>query len=101
MATRKKKDPNNLLYYKEKPLIRKGPMLFYGNPQDPYIVVLTTNKTETVEDLEVATDVTVTLQTNKTGGRGKEKIIKQVQREGLYRAMDIAEVWLETALEEA
>ena len=100
MPARKKNNDSGLLLYKDKPLIRKGNILYYGNPQDKYIIMITENRTEMVNGLAVATDVTVSLQTNHTGGRGREKIIKQVEREGLYRALDIAVVWLEDALEE-
>ena len=97
-ATKKKSVP---LEYKGHPLRRKDNIIYYGNPADKFIIMITSNKSELVNDLEVATDVTVSLQTNNTGGRGKEKIIKKVEREGLYRALDVAAIWLEDALEEA
>ena len=100
MAVKKKKD-DDVLLYKGKPLIRKDNIIYYGNPADKFIIMITSNKSEFINDLEVATDVTVSLQTNNTGGRGKEKIIKKVEREGLYRALDVAAIWLEDALEDA
>jgi len=98
MAAKKKKD-GEILLYKGKPLIRNENIIYYGDPADKFIIMLTVNNNEKINDLDVATDVTVTLQTNSTGGRGKEKIIKKVEREGLYRALDVAAVWLEDALE--
>ena len=96
MAEKKKKQ--EFLLYHGKPLIRNGKILYYGNPEDKYIIMMTVNQTEEINDLQVATDVTVTLQTNS--GNGKEKVLKKVDREGLYRALDLAEVWLENALED-
>lgn len=96
MAEKKKKQ--EFLLYHGKPLIRNGNILYYGNPEDKYIIMMTVNQTEAMNDLQVATDVTVTLQTNS--GSGKEKVLKKVDREGLYRALDLAEVWLENALED-
>ncbi len=96
MAEKKKKQ--EFLLYHGKPLIRNGKILYYGNPEDKYIIMMTVNRTEDMNDLQVATDVTVSLQTNF--GNGKEKVLKKVDREGLYRALDLAEVWLENALED-
>lgn len=96
LAEKKKKQ--EFLLYHGKPLIRNGNILYYGNPEDSYIIMMTVNQTETVQDLQVATDVTVTLQTNT--GNGREKVLQKVNREGLYRALDLAEVWLQNALEE-
>lgn len=96
LAEKKKKQ--EFLLYHGKPLIRNGNILYYGNPEDKYIIMMTVNQTEAMNDLQVATDVTVTLQTNS--GSGKEKVLKKVDREGLYRALDLAEVWLENALED-
>lgn len=96
MAEKKKKQ--EFLTYHGKPLIRNGKILYYGNPEDKYIIMIAVNQTEEVNGLQVATDVTVSLQTNS--GSGKEKVLKKVDREGLYRALDLAEVWLENALED-
>ncbi len=93
-----KKKQQEFLTYHGKPLIRSGKILYYGNPEDKYIIMMAINQTEEINDLQVATDVTVTLQTNNGGG--KEKILKKVDREGLYRALDLAEVWLDNALED-
>ena len=101
MAVKKRKKEDDILMYKSKPLVRKDNVLYYGNPQDKFIIMMTINDTRVENDLELATHVTVALQTNTTGGKGKEKIIKKVEREGLYRALDIAEVWLETSLEDS
>ena len=47
--------------------------------------------TESYQDLELATDVVVTLM---SGGQ----VIKKAEREGLYRALDIGAYWLEDAI---
>ena len=96
MAEKKKKQ--EFLLYHGKPLIRNGKILYYGNPEDKYIIMMTVNQSEAINDLQVATDVTVTLQTNT--GSGKEKVLNKVNREGLYLALELAEIWLQNALEE-
>jgi hypothetical protein len=82
--------------YKGKPLVRRGNMIYYGDPKDRYIILFIIKSAKRVEDLDVSTSVTIQLQTNDTN---KPKVIKQAEREGLYAAMDIAEYWLMDALE--
>ena len=98
MGLAEKKKKQECLMYHGKALIRIGKILYYGNPQDKYIIMITINQTEEIKDLQVATDVTVSLQTNS--GSGKERVLKKVEREGLYRALDLAEVWLDNAMED-
>ncbi len=85
-----------MLLYKGKPLIRRGNMVYYGDPQEKYMIVMIITATTKKKDLEVTTGVTIQLMYND--GK-KEKMIKQAEREGMYAAMDIAEYWLHDALE--
>ncbi|MDO4562395.1 MAG: hypothetical protein Q4C12_01030 [Clostridia bacterium] len=85
------------LIYKGKPLVRKGNKILYGDLSERYIIIFTINKTATVNDMEVATDVTIDLCTNS--GREKERNIKKATRDGLFAALDLAEFWLQDALE--
>lgn len=88
---------NKNLTYKGKLLARKGNIIYYGNPEDNYIIMMNITNTSEQSGYEITSKVTVSLQTN-TGG-AKEKIIKKVEREGLFKALDIAEFWLFDALE--
>lgn len=85
-----------LLHYKGRPLVRRGNMIYYGHPTDKYIILLIVNASKPLGDLELSTNITIQLQTN---GEGKEKVIKKAEREGMFAAMDIAEYWLNDALE--
>lgn len=85
-----------MLLYKGKPLIRRGNMVYYGDPQEKYMIVMIITASTKKKDLEVTTGVTIQLMYND--GK-KEKMIKQAEREGMYAAMDIAEYWLDDALE--
>ncbi len=83
-----------ILKYKDKPLVRRGDMIYYGNPEDPYIILLRVNSSEKVQDLEISKNISIILQENNGSG----KMIKKAEREGMYAAMDIAEYWLNDAL---
>ena len=83
--------------YKDKPMVRRGDTIYYGDMKEKYIIIFTVKSKKKVGDLEVADQVTIDLCTNT--GKGKEKVIKKATRESLYEAIDIAEFWLEDAIE--
>ena len=87
------------LTYKGKPLNRKGNMLYYGDPNDKYIITMKILAHDKIKDLEVAKKVSIELQINDPSLKGRDKVVKKAEREGLYRALDIGTVWLESALE--
>ena len=86
------------LIYKGKPLLRRGNLIYYGNPDDKYIISLTIQETTKLIDLDIATSVVVQLQTNDVPGQ--EKVIKKAERDGLYAALDLGQFWLEDYLQE-
>ena len=79
------------LEYKGRPLVKRGNTVIYGDIADEYYVCMEILDTESHDDLELATDVVVTLM-NGT------RIEKKAEREGLYRALDIGAYWLEEAI---
>ncbi len=91
-------DEKKYLTYKGKMLVRKDNIIYYGNPEDSYVVMMNVTGTEKEGNYDITSKITISLQTN-TGGT-KERIVKQVEREGMFKALDIAEFWLADALEE-
>ena len=49
-----KSDKPNILMYKNKPFVRQGDVIFYGNPDDKYIVSFVLSEFKTVNDTKVA-----------------------------------------------
>ena len=92
----KKKVKSEFFTYKGKPLLRKDNQLYYGNANDKYIVSFKIEAAENLKDLPLATKVIIELSTNQGE---KSKLIKQAERDGLYKALDIGCFWLEDALE--
>ena len=90
-------DEKKIFKYKGKPMVRRGDVIYYGDLSEKYIIIFTIKSKKDVNGLEVSESVTIDLCTNK--GTGKEKIIKKATRESLYEAIDIAEFWLEDAIE--
>ena len=83
--------------YKGKPMVRRGDTIYYGDLNEKYIIIFTIKSKKKVGEIEIADSVTIDLCTNS--GAGKEKVIKKANRESLFEAIDIAEFWLEDAIE--
>ncbi len=94
MPAKKKKE--EVLTYKGKMLLRKGNEIYYGNPGEKYMVVFRVTETEKLEDLDISKKVVIELRTNS---ENNSMLIKQAERDGLYKAFDIGFFWLEDALE--
>ena len=88
-----KKD--DVLTYNGKMLLRKENEIYYGSPDGKYIVVFKVLESEKLNDLDVATKVSIELRTNEAEN---SQIMRQAERDTLYKAFDIGFYWLEDAL---
>ena len=86
------------LEYKGHPLQRKDSFIYYGSFADKYIVMLQVLSSKKVNDLDVATKVSVQLQLTDPSVKSRDRIVKKTEKESLYSAMDVASVWLDRAL---
>ena len=84
--------------YKGRPIVRRNNVIYYGFLDDKFLVQMVVQDTEKIMDTEIASKVSVQLQTNNTKLQGKERMIKKSEREGLFAALDLGAVWLEDAL---
>lgn len=89
---------NEFMTYKNKPLVRSGDVLFYGNMSDPYVVRIKVKSYKKVGDLDVADKVSIQLISTDPQLSPRKQIIKSSEKTGLYSAMDFADVWLKRAL---
>ena len=55
-------------------------------------------ETKKIEDLEVATRVSVQLQLTDPDLKSRDRVVKKSEKNSLYAAMDVASVWLDRAL---
>ena len=86
------------LVYKGHPLRRKDNIIYFGSMADKYIIMLQILETKKVEDLDVATKVSVQLQSTDPNVKGRDRVVKRSEKPSLYAAMDVAAVWLDRAL---
>lgn len=87
-----------VLMYKGHPLMRKDNLIYYGSMADTHIIMLQILETKTVNDVEIATRVSVQLQLTDPTVKSRDRVIKKGEKPGLYTALDFGCVWLERAL---
>ncbi len=87
-----------ILEYKGRPLRRKDDFVYYGDMGDSHVIVIKVLDKKMVEDLEVATKVLVQLQLTDPDLKSRDKVLKKLEKDSLYAALDIGSVWLERAL---
>ena len=87
------------LKYKNKPLVRSGNIIYYGNSNDKFIVKM--NIKEYIKDekngLNISSNIVVQLIDNSKGFY-QQKVAKSSSKNNLCVALDIADIWLERAL---
>ena len=97
MAAKKK---NEFLMYKDKPLVRKGNTIYYGNMSDKYVIKIDIKTKKQHQDMEIADKCLVQLMLTDPEIRARKQIVKTSEKTGLYLALDIADAWLTRALSE-
>ena len=83
------------LYYKDKPLVREGNTICYGDmEEDKCILILEIMSYKTVEGHSVPDKILIQVIDSKD----PTKIIKQGQKDGLHDAFSMGLIWLEHEL---
>ena len=88
----------NILTYKGHPLMRKDNLVYYGSMADTHIVMLQILETKKVNDVDIATRVSVQLQLTDPNAKSRDRVVKKSEKAGFYTALDVGCVWLERAL---
>ncbi len=98
MAEKKKA---KFLSYKGKPLVRCGNTIYYGNMNEPYVILIQIKSSKKIQELDVADKVVVQLVKTDPTLRPKDSIVKKADKMNLFQAMDIGVVWLGLALKDS
>ena len=91
-------EEKSVLTYKGHPLMRKDNLIYYGSMADSHIVMLQVLESKKVQDVDIATRVSVQLQLTDPAAKSRDRIVKKSEKAGLYTALDVGCVWLERAL---
>ena len=86
------------LEYKGYPLCRKDNVTYYGNPSDKYMIQLQVLSSAPLDDMTLATKVSVQLQNTDPNLKNRDRVVRSSEKNSLYAAMDLANVWLTRAL---
>ena len=86
------------LVYKGHPLRRIDNLIYYGSMNDKYIIMMQVLASKPVQDISVATKVSVQLQRTDPAAKARDRVVKKSEKSSLYAAMDVGSIWLERAL---
>lgn len=86
------------LVYKGHPLRRKDNLVYYGSMADKYIIMMQVLSTKKVQDLDVASRVSVQLQMTDPDLKSRDRVVKKSEKEDLFAALDLGATWLDRAL---
>lgn len=86
------------LVYRGHPLRRVDNLIYYGTMAEKYIIMMQIMDSKKVQDMDVATRVSVQLQLTDPDLKSRDRIVKKSEKDSLYSAMDIGAIWLERAL---
>lgn len=85
---------NKFFTYKDRPLVRKGNTLYYGNMSDEYVVMMTVKDNTKNQDIELSNNITVQLLATDPMANPQSRVPKKSEKNGLYSALEIADIWL-------
>ncbi|MBR4973770.1 MAG: hypothetical protein IKY45_04845 [Clostridia bacterium] len=88
----------DFLTYKEKPLVRKGNEIYYGDMSEAYVVKFTILSSKKEGDKEVPDKINVQLLNSDIQLSDKDRITKETTKTSMFEALDVGFVWLERAL---
>lgn len=89
---------NKFLTYKEKPLVKCGNEIYYGDMAEPYVIRFTVLSTVKAGENEIPGRVKVELLKSDTQLPDKERITKETEKDSFFDALDVGFVWLERNL---
>lgn len=90
---------NNILQYKGLPIARCGNKIYYGDPAERAILVLTILESKIQNDEDIPSRVLVQIQsTDPALELSPAKIIKESEKATLSDALEIGIIWLQREL---
>ena len=87
---------SDFLTYKDKPLVRKGNTVYYGDMSEKYIIKLDILSSHIEKELEVSDKIRISLIKNDS--EKLDNVKKTTEKNGFAEAMQFATTWLESAL---
>lgn len=86
------------LTYKGFPLVRNDTELYFGRPDEKAIIYMKVLSTKVVDGHTVSDKIHVSLISTDTTLDPVKRMLKQGVKNGLYSALDVGSVWLQSEL---
>ena len=83
------------LKYKNRPLVRSGNTLYYGNLYDKYYLIIKLLGEKEVNGVTISSPVVVNLFKNDPSLKVNERVVAKAKKDDLYTALKIGISWLE------
>ena len=90
----------DFLTYKEKPLVRSGNEIYYGDMAEPFVIKFTILSTKKEDGKDIPEKVSVQLMKSDIQLPEKDRVVKETTKNSMFDALDFGFVWLERALKE-
>ncbi len=90
----------NYLMYKDRPLVREGNTIVYGNIEDEYVLQLIIMNEKEYMGKNVPDKIIVQIVKTDTSLSDGERIVKQDLKTGLNEALELGIIWLERKIGE-
>ncbi|MBO5019896.1 MAG: hypothetical protein J6D52_04445 [Clostridia bacterium] len=91
---------SEFLTYKDKPLVRSGNEIYYGDMSEPYVIRFNILSAKKDGEKEIPDKVSVQLLKSDVNLPEKERIVKETTKGTMFEALDFGFVWLDRALKE-
>ena len=87
----------NYLQYKGRPLVRQGNMIYYGSMAEQNVIMIQVLTTREEAGMTVADKVRIQLISTDPEAPLQERMLKTADRNGLFTALELGDVWLSRA----
>lgn len=91
---------SEFLTYKDKPLVRSGNEIYYGDMSEPFVVRFEILSYKETDGKKIADKVNIQLLKSDIQLDTKDRIVKETTKDSMFDALDFGFVWLERALKE-
>jgi len=88
-------DTKQTLTYKDRPLVRCGDEIYYGNMTDKYIILFKILSYKTVNDQQLPDKVQIQMLYTDPDIKGKGKIVRSSEKNSMTVALELATAWLD------
>ena len=86
--------------YKGKPLVKSKNIIYYGSMTDDFVVMMQILSEKQQGEEKVPNNILVQLMHTDRAVKPQDMVVKKGEKEGLYNALDLADIWLTRALSE-